>query len=1137
MTHRLSRSLDQLAPRYDVIVVGSGYGAAIAASRLARAGQSVCVLERGREHGSFPNDPADAGAELSFTVAREGSDAEHFGNRCGLFDFRVGDDISVLQGNGLGGTSLINANVALPPTMDVFERPEWPRALTADGGLALERGFERARAMLEPQSYPEHRTQPRKLLALEQSAAGMGVAECFSRPPINVAFERRINAAGVLQNPCTDCGDCVTGCNEGSKGTLTQNYLPDAVRHGAQIFTECAVRHVERRGDDWVVYFDHLGTGREQFGDEDLFVTAERVVLGAGALGSTEILMRSAERGLALSGRLGARFTGNGDVLAFAYNADEPIDGIGAGDEQPDAERPVGPCITGLIDLRGRPGLERDMVVEEGSLPGSLEKFLAPAMKIAAGLTGEDTDGGFTDEVLELWRRRGLGREALRHTQTFLVMSHDDGEGRMELAGDSLRIAWPGYADQPIFDDVDRTLKAATEPLGATYVRNPGSHELLGDRMVTVHPLGGCAMGDDAERGVVDHAGRVFAGSTGTEVHPDLFVLDGSIIPRPLGVNPLLTISALAERACEQIVDDAGWHTSYATWTRNQPAPLPQDGAPATGPGVQFTETMRGWMQRGSDAVAGPEAAERGRADDCPFEFTLTISIDDVEAFARDPHAVAAMTGTAIAPALSDQPMTVHDGRFQLFVPDAERIRQRRMRYSMTLATVGGERFHFDGWKEVRDDRGLDVVADTTTLFFQVDSDTRERTGAGQLVIEPADFARQLTTMRATGAESTLERLGALATFGRLFAGNLLDVYAPFFAGDSALRADAPPRDRRPLAAPTPEVIPFAAEDGTVLRLTRYRGGDRRPVMLAHGLGVSSRIFSTDTIDRNLVEHLCADGHDVWLLDYRASIELEAAAQAATGDDIATLDYPAAVAEIRRRTGADSIDAVVHCFGGTTFFMSMLAGLEGIHSIVTSQTAAHVDAPLMTRLKSGLYLPETLDLLGVDTLTAYSGAHPTWRSSLFDRFLRLQPIEAEERCSSSVCHRIFFLYGQLYEHDRINHLTHESMHELFGLANIEAFEHLAELVRSGHLVGADGSERYLPHLDRLDLPITFIHGAENACFHPSSTRKTFDAVVERFGSEPYRYHLIDGYGHIDCMFGRDAARDVYPHILDHLNRV
>jgi cholesterol oxidase len=123
------------------------------------------------------------------------------------------------------------------------------------------------------------------------------------------------NAFGFDQNACNLCGDCCTGCNYGAKNTTLMNYLPDARAHGAQIFTGAEVRHLEKTATGWNVHLQPMGGG------DALVIAAELVVLGAGTLGSTEILLRSQAKGLALSPKLGTRFSGNGDVLAFGYNA------------------------------------------------------------------------------------------------------------------------------------------------------------------------------------------------------------------------------------------------------------------------------------------------------------------------------------------------------------------------------------------------------------------------------------------------------------------------------------------------------------------------------------------------------------------------------------------------------------------------------------------------------------------------------------------------------------------------------------------------------------------------------------------------------------------------------------------------
>ena len=306
--------------------------------------------------------------------------------------------------------------------------------------------------------------------------------------------------------------------------------------------------------------------------------------------------------------------------------------------------------------------------------------------------------------------------------------------------------------------------------------------------------------------------------------------------------------------------------------------------------------------------------------------------------------------------------------------------------------------------------------------------------------------------------------------------------------------------------------------------------------MLVHGLGVASSIFSTDTIATNMVEYLCGHGYDVWLLDFRVSIALAAANQRSNGDQIAKYDFPAAVAEVRRLTGASSIQAVVHCWGASTFFMSLLSGLHGVRSVVCSQIANNIVVPTASAIKTGLHVPTFLSELGVESLTAYVDSHANWQEKVYDKALRTYAAAlAEGWCTNPVCHRITFMYAPLYCHDKLNDLTHRNLHELFGVANVGAFEHLALLCREKVLLSAEGEDIYMPNLERLKLPIRFIHGSKNECYLPESTEITFQSLCDHFGSDNYSRVVIPDYGHIDCIFGRDAAVDVYPLIVEHLD--
>ena len=1127
--NRLSFPIERMQSHYTAIVIGSGYGGAIAASRLARAGQQVCVLERGKEFqpGEYPDTEAEALCEMQAHTT-EG----HIGPRTGLYDFHLGPDINVFVGCGLGGTSLVNANVSLRAEPRIFDDPRWPQSLRADLTTLVEDGYRRAEDMLKPSPYPNEFPTLPKLKAQEKSAAAMG--QPFSRPPLNVTFTDGVNHVGVDQRACVLCGDCVSGCNHGSKNTVLMNYLPDAWNHGAEIYTQVAVRHLERRNNRWVVHYHLLNSGREQFDAPTMFVTADLVILGAGTLGSTEILLRSQAMGLSVSERVGRRFTGNGDVLGFGYNTDQVIDGIGFGARPPEGREPVGPCISGLIDLRLRPDVESGMVIEEGSIPGALAAFLPAAL--AAGAKLAEQSGGVAGNVEQKARElasfvRGAYHGAVRRSQTYLVMTHDDGEGRIVLDGhDHVRIDWPGVGRQPIFQQVDQRLREATHALGGTYIPNPLWTELMTHPLTSVHPLGGCVMAEDASRGVVNHKGQVFAGRAGTEVYDSLYVCDGAVIPRPLGVNPLLTISALAERCLALLANDRGWTLSYELPS------VPKETAAPARMGLQFTETMRGYV---SSNVRGDyhQATEQGRIDQSPCEFTLTVITDDVERMLADSTHEAKMVGTVTAPALAAKPMTVCNGVFQLFTEDPEHVGTRRMNYRMNLVTEEGRQYYFEGFKSVHNDRGIDLWSDTTTLYITVydgQDATHPLVAKGMLKIAPADFATQMTTLRVTNATSTAERLAATARFGAFFSGVLFETYGGLLAKPSVFDPDKPPRKMRSLRVAAPHVHVCTTSDGVQLRLTRYRGGEKGPLILSHGLGVSSSIFSLDTIDTNLLEYLFAQGYDVWLLDYRASIDLPASRTQFTADDVAEKDYPAAVEAVRRVTGAATVQMVVHCYGSTTFFMAMLAGLQGVRSAVCSQIATHIVAPAMTRFKVGLHLPEVLDALGVESLTAYVDRHADWKNRLFDLALRCYPVDSEERCNSSVCHRITFMYAPLYEHAQLNTLTHETLHETFGIANMRAFEHLALMTKTGHLVTATGDEAYLPHLNRLAIPITFIHGERNACFLPASTEKTYELLRRHNGTGLYRRHVIAGYGHIDCIFGKNAVTDVYPFILQHL---
>ncbi|HVV37349.1 MAG TPA: GMC family oxidoreductase [Acidimicrobiales bacterium] len=764
---RISSRPEELAASYEIVIIGSGYGGSIMASRLARAGRDVCLLERGAERlpGEYPDSVMEAADEWQMTTGG----GHHYGNRQALYQFNIGDDINVFKGCGLGGTSQVNAGVAIEPDPRVFDDPRWPAPLRADLD-GLRAGFDRARHMLGSTAYPQERSPLAKTTLLQRSAAALN--EPFLLPTINVTFDDRVNAAGVEQPACNGCGDCVSGCNTGAKNTLIMNYLPDAQRWGAKIFTGVDVRWVERCANGkWNVQYQVLGAGRGRFGEAPLTLEADIVVLAAGTLGSTELLLRSREHGLTTSARLGQSFSGNGDVLGFAFDCDEPAHGIGWGHEVHTRGPLVGPCITGVIDERADRPLDDGIIIEEGSIPGALAHLIAPAFAAAPEEPLEEQHRLRRIKMAAEAILEGSYHGPINRTQTFLVMGHDDGAGTMALENDQLRIHWPGVGGQPLFKRVDTELRKASEAVGGTYIPNPLWHEMLRQPLITVHPLGGCPMGDTAATGAVDHMGRVFTGEAGDTVHDGLIVCDAAIIPRPLGVNPLLTISALAERNAAQLAATRGWTISYAA------APAHDAPHPADALLLEFTEKIKGYVGVGATEPAAGFAQGMADKTECWYEISMA---GDARAIARDPSTTAAITGLVGCPAISPDNLTIEGGEFQLFVPQNGDPADTKMLYRLPLRATDGSRWFLDGYKQVREGEPWQLWHDTTTLYVTIHHDDVNGPiwGAGVLRIAAHDFAKQLTTMRVSGAAPLTHRLAALASYGKMFAGHLFEYYA-----------------------------------------------------------------------------------------------------------------------------------------------------------------------------------------------------------------------------------------------------------------------------------------------------------------------------------------------------------------------
>jgi cholesterol oxidase len=541
---RLSLPLIALKRHYDVIVVGSGYGGGVTASRLARAGKRVAVLERGREiqTGEFPQKFGELKNE--FQVRGK---SIRTGSEQAIYDVRLGRDMHVLVGCGLGGGSLVNAGVSLMPNHRVFADSTWPGQIAQDG--TLEEGFRRAEQWLRPTS-DQRASEMTKYRVLENTGKDLGGT--LVAPRVAVSFEDVLNPAGVAQKACTRCGDCCGGCNVGAKNTVAVTYLPDAVQHGAEIFTGLKVDTIRKAKDgSWTVHARAVGNDRSV---SEVVLEAAVVVLSAGTLGSTEILLRSREAGLSVSDRLGHRFSANGDIIAFGYGSKAIVNGVGVGFPSKVDGLEVGAAVSGQIEFHNAETLTDELYVQEGALPSSFASVL-PVMFLPNGRLL----GALSSLV------NGVYKGPFASLQTFFAVSHDSASGRFSLEDDQLALSWPDAKDEPVYAKLDAILSKLVTASGGSYVKNPLAGTVMGHQPATAHPLGGCGMGQDRSHGVVDHKCRVFnaSGADDTAVHEGLFVVDGAVIPRSLGVNPLLTITALSERAMLHFAQDRG--LSYTT--------------------------------------------------------------------------------------------------------------------------------------------------------------------------------------------------------------------------------------------------------------------------------------------------------------------------------------------------------------------------------------------------------------------------------------------------------------------------------------------------------------------------------------------------------------------------------------------
>lgn len=579
----LSLDPEQLQAEYDVLIIGSGTGGSIAAARIAEAnakdklGLRIALIERGKEWmpGEFP----ETEAQLAGCV-RNGNSSQ-VKNPLGLFEFHDKGDLQVLRACGLGGSSLVDMGVSKMPDIRVFEQEGWPDEIRKDIEYGrFMRGFKKAEEVLDKQDRPfglqlERYNQVAKgagLLSTDDERVGEGQIDHqylmnFGAP--------MTNEQGVEINTCNLCGSCMSGCNEGARNGVAETYLTMAHSQGVEIYSRTEARFLERDeyGRTVAYVYKHDGNDLDWSSGPMLFpITARVVIVAAGTVGSSELLLRTrtiskrSDDGSAalfsMSSLIGKRVGRNGNMFVSVYNCRKPCDSVALGAADcAKAKYKVGPASTSAIDSAGSLAPLRDSVnFYDIAFPAPLMGTLKAGFKsldlqsTASGLGA--MFGGFKRKLFE-----GSGHNrnaALNHSLAFLILGHDDHDGRIGLDKDgSVGFRWPQGAENEVFKTARAKGELIAKNLEGAYVVEPEWDYQLGTKPMVLQPIGGCVMANNRVGGVVDHSGRVFDANDEDNAEAillGLYVMGSPTIPTALAAPPTLTVAGLTERMVGKLI-------------------------------------------------------------------------------------------------------------------------------------------------------------------------------------------------------------------------------------------------------------------------------------------------------------------------------------------------------------------------------------------------------------------------------------------------------------------------------------------------------------------------------------------------------------------------------------------------------
>lgn len=612
--------------------------------------------------------------------------------------------------------------------------------------------------------------------------------------------------------------------------------------------------------------------------------------------------------------------------------------------------------------------------------------------------------------------------------------------------------------------------------------------------------------------------------------------------------------------------------------------------------GFGFTEVMSGHIHRlhpndsGNyrDNIDDYELATRTAKSLCETaRFFLSVQAFNTRSVVNDPKHSANLTGTFSCPTLEGSPFMVRRGNFNLFLVDTKAPGTRNLTYDFDMYGTNDQRLHFHGYKVVDSSVALAPVQfwrSTSTLYVTITERPPKRSNEesdddfcrkgkvvaqGIMRIEPRDFLSEILTLTATGS-NIFDKVKSVANFMTFFTRKSMSL---FLAPLTPLQYPSQTYTGFVNDTPYTKSYKIIARDSVSTSLHVWEPTNTsvktKNLFMIPGASVDHQIYALPTIRMNAVNYFQRAGYRVFVTVHRIGMLMEAQQSWTTFD--ARLDIRACLEFIRKRYPTyaepkkdgserdtdvnhepEAIYTIAHCMGSVAFSAGLLDGTipaKWIKGVTCSQVFMNPIWNCMNMIKI-LALPIPADTLyrffAGNWFSCGTGKNDSYLQKTLNEALRLMPDNRKEICNNATCHRISLVFARCWNHRNLNEATHRQIDRFFGGVNMTLMHLLMRQGYQGHVM-SNG-----PLYERLDtpenvrklkgIPFLLFVGGDNAVLSPESTERTYEVLTDTFtshhdGGIQYRRRVVPDYGHLDCWMGRNAWKDVYPFVLEEVDRV